>query len=86
MQVNYEDFYGVDAEQVIAMIEKLRRGDPLISTRDQVVRSSKEIARETATAGLRSGTAGDQVQETFGGESMLGQEGPGFRPKEPGGR
>ena len=87
MQVNYEDFYRIDVEQVVLMVEKLRRGDPVISTRDQVVRTSKEIARETAITGLRSpGTAGDQVEETFGGESMLGEEGPGFRPKEQGGR
>ena len=87
MQVNYEDFYRVSPEQVILLVEKLRRGDTVFSSRDQIVRTSKEIARETATAGLRSpGTAGDQVEDTFGGESMKGESGPGFRPKEPGGR
>jgi NADH-quinone oxidoreductase subunit E len=87
MQINYEDFYRIDPEQVVMLVEKLRRGDPVFSTRREIVRTSKEIARETATAGLRSpGTAGDQVQDTFGGESMKGEEGPGFRPKELGGR
>lgn len=87
MQVNYEDFYEIDAEQVVVVAEKLRRGDPVLSTRGQTVRTSKEIALETATAGLRSpGTAGDQVESTFGGESTLGDAGPGFRPKEPGGQ
>ena len=86
LQVNYEDFYRVDAEQVVRLVEKLRRGDEVHSSRGQRVRTSKQIAFETATVGLRSGSAGDQAQETFGGESMLGHEGPGFRPKEPGGR
>ena len=87
MQVNYEDFYRVDPEQIVLLVEKLRRGDDVLSTRGQAVRTSKEISYETATTGLRSpGTAGDQVEETFGGESMIGEEGPGFRPKELGGR
>ena len=87
LQVNYEDFYRVDTAQAVLLIEKLRRGDPVLSTRGQAVRTSKEIAYETATAGLRTpGSAGDRVEETFGGESMKGQDGPGFRPKEPGGR
>ena len=86
IQVNYEDFYRVDAEQAVLLAEKLRRDDPVWSSRGQHVRTSKEIAHETATTGLRSGSAGDRVHDTFGGESMLGQEAPGFRPKEPGGK
>ncbi len=86
LQVNYEDFYRMDAEQIVLLVERLRRGEDVQSSRGQPVRTSKQIAFETATVGLRSGSAGDQVRETFGGESMLGHEGPGFRPKEPGGR
>ena len=86
IQINYEDFLRVAPDTVVQFVEKLRRGDEVRSSRGDVVKTSKEISYETATAGLRSpGTAGDHVQETFGGESMLGQEGPGFRPKEPGG-
>ena len=86
LQINYEDFYRVDTEQVLLLVERLRRGEEVHSSRGQRVRTSKQIALETATVGLRSGGAGEQVQETFGGESMLGHEGPGFRPKEAGGR
>ena len=86
LQVNYEDFYRVDAEQATLLVEKLRRGDTVYSSRGEAVRTSKEIAYETATTGLRAGSAGEHVLDTFGGESMLGQEAPGFRPKEPGGR
>ena len=86
LQVNYEDFYRVDQEQATLLVEKLRRGDTLYSSRGERVRTSKEIAYETATTGLRGGSAGEHVLDTFGGESMLGQEAPGFRPKELGGR
>ena len=86
LQVNYEDFYRVDEEQASLLVEKLRRGDTVYSTRGERVRTSKEIAYETATTGLHGGSAGEHVLDTFGGESMLGQEAPGFRPKEPGGR
>ncbi|MDQ4143817.1 MAG: NAD(P)H-dependent oxidoreductase subunit E [Actinomycetota bacterium] len=85
LQVNYEDFYDMDVEKVILLVEKLRRGDPVLSSRGQVVRTHTEISRETATVGLRGGSAGEQVEATFGGESHKGQDGPGFRPKEPGG-
>jgi NADH-quinone oxidoreductase subunit E len=94
IQINYEDFYKVAPETAVELVEKLRRGDQVRSVRGEPVRTAREVAYETATVGLDTpGTAGDQVQETFGGESMLGHEGPGFRPKEygddagdPGGR
>jgi NADH:ubiquinone oxidoreductase subunit E len=86
LQINYEDFYRVAPDVAVQLVEKLRRGDEVRSVRGEPVKTSKEISYETATVGLRSpGTAGDHVQETFGGESMLGHEGAGFRPKEPGG-
>ena len=87
MQVNYEDFYDVDSDAAIQIVERLRRGDEVTSVRGERVKTSKEISFETATVGLRSpGTAGDSVQPTFGGESMRSESGPAFRPKEPGGR
>lgn len=86
IQINYEDFYKVAPDVAVQLVEKLRRGDEVRSVRGEPVKTAKEISYETATVGLRSpGTAGDHVQDTFGGESMLGHEGPGFRPKEPGG-
>lgn len=86
IQINYEDFLRVAPDTAVQLVEKLHRGDEVRSARGEAVKTSKEISYETATTGLRSpGTAGDQVQETFGGESMLGHEGPGYRPKEFGG-
>ncbi|MDQ3954268.1 MAG: NAD(P)H-dependent oxidoreductase subunit E [Actinomycetota bacterium] len=86
MQINYEDFYRVASDDVIRMVETLRRGDTVTSVRGEAVGTFKDCSYQIATVGLRSpGTAGDSVEETFGGESMLGQEGPGFRPKEEGG-
>ena len=86
MQINYEDFYKVATDDVIGMVESLRRGDEVTSVRGEAVDTFKGSSYQIATVGLRSpGTAGDSVEEDFGGESMLGQEGPGFRPKEEGG-
>jgi NADH-quinone oxidoreductase subunit E len=88
LQINYEDFYKVDPSQFIIELEKLRRGDEVRSVRGEPVLTSKEIAREIATIGLRSpGTAGDIYEPaTYGGEGLAGEEGPGFRPKEEGGK
>lgn len=87
LQINYEDFYNVNPEEILVEIEKLRRGDEVTSYRGQRVLTSKEIAREIATIGLRSpGTAGDTYEpQTLGGEGFAGQPGPGIRPKEEGG-
>jgi NADH-quinone oxidoreductase subunit E len=88
LQVNYEDFYNVDPTEFVHELEKLRRGDDVFGFRGSRVLTSKEIAREIATIGLHSpGTAGEVYEPTtYGGEGFLGEEGPGFRPKEPGGQ
>jgi NADH-quinone oxidoreductase subunit E len=88
LQINYEDFYNVDPNELIIEIEKLRRGDDVFNARGQRVLTAKQIAREIATTGLRSpGTAGDVYEpSTYGGEDFLGEAGPGFRPKETGGK
>jgi NADH-quinone oxidoreductase subunit E len=88
LQINYEDFYNVDPDELIIEIEKLRSGDEVLGFRGQRVLTAKEIAREIATIGLQSpGTAGDVYEpSTFGGEGFLGEPGPGFRPKEVGGK
>jgi NADH-quinone oxidoreductase subunit E len=85
MQVNYEDFYKMGSDDVVAIVDKLSRGDEVRSVRGEKVKTSKEISLETATAGLRvPGTAGDTVQRTIGGESPRPDTAPGHRPKEPG--
>ncbi len=86
IQINYEDFYRVGADDVVAMIDRLRSGETVTSVRGEPVKTSKEISYETATAGLRvPGTAGDTVERTIGGESPPIDTAPGFRPKEEGG-
>jgi hypothetical protein len=85
MQINYEDFYGVSPESVVALVDKLDRGEEVTSVRGETVKTHKEISYEIATAGLRlPGTAGDQDQRTIGGESPRADTAPGFRPKAPG--
>jgi NADH-quinone oxidoreductase subunit E len=88
LQINYEDFYNVDPNEIIMEIEKLSRGDDVLSVRGERVLTAKEIAREIATVGLRSpGTAGDIYEPaTYGGEGFIGEPGPGSRPKEEGGK
>lgn len=85
MQINYEDFYRVTPESAAELVGKLAAGDEVRSFRGEPVRTANEIARETATAGLRvPGTAGDQSQRTIGGESPRADTAPGVRPKERG--
>jgi NADH-quinone oxidoreductase subunit E len=88
LQINYEDFYNVNPDEFAMELERLRRGDEVKSVRGERVMTSKEIAREIATVGLRGpGTAGDIYEPvTYGGEGLVGHEGPGSRPKEEGGK
>jgi NADH-quinone oxidoreductase subunit E len=82
MQVNYEDFYEVTPEGASALVDKLERGDEVRSVRGEPVKTSTEIARETAIAGVvLPGTAGDDVGRTVGGESQPGDFSPGHRPR-----
>jgi NADH-quinone oxidoreductase subunit E len=83
MQVNYEDFYAVAPEDAIAIVEQLRRGDDVQSVRSQPVKTHKEIAFETATAGLREPQRREHAR-LIGGESPRHDTAPGFRPKQPG--
>lgn len=85
LQINYEDFYNVTPDDARALIDRLEEGRETTSFRGQKVKSSKEIAREIATSGLRvPGTAGDQQERTIGGESPRADTAPGIRPKEKG--
>jgi len=85
LQINYEDFYNVSPDDARALIDRLEEGRETTSFRGQKVMSSKEIAREIATSGLRvPGSAGEQEERTIGGESPRADTAPGIRPKEKG--
>jgi NADH-quinone oxidoreductase subunit E len=79
MQINYEDFYKVSPEEAVELVEKLERGDEVRSVRDQVVKTSKEIAHETATAGVRRLATEMESLRTIGGETPREDTKPGFR-------
>jgi NADH-quinone oxidoreductase subunit E len=82
MQINYEDFYKVTPDEVIELIGRLRDGEEVRSVRGEVVKTSTEIARETALAGVRRESE-DLVHaaRTVGGESQPTDMAPGFRPR-----
>ena len=85
IQVNYEDFYGLTPEAAVELIDKIERGDEVRSVRGQVVKTSKEISRETACAGLQLPQTGVmESMRTIGGETPRSDIAPGFRPAEKG--
>lgn len=82
MQVNYEDFYGVTPESAVDIVDRLERGEDVRSVRGETVRTSREIALETATAGARlPGGPSDHTARTVGGESPIPDMAPDARPK-----
>jgi NADH-quinone oxidoreductase subunit E len=80
IQVNYEDFYRVTPEAAVEIVNRLARGEEVLSVRGQPVRTHKEISAETATAGLVSPDATEHAR-TVGGESPRRDTAPGTRPK-----
>ena len=84
IQINYEDFYGVTPESAVELVDKLERGEELRSVRGQPVKSSREISRETATAGVRSMAGAMEEMRTIGGETPRADIAPGHRPPEKG--
>jgi NADH-quinone oxidoreductase subunit E len=86
MQINYEDFYKVTPDDVVDLIETLMNGEEVVSVRGERVKTHKEIARETALAGVRdNGHAHADTQRTVGGESPPKDFSPGVRPPVTGG-
>lgn len=81
LQVNYEDFYKITPEEAIEIVDKLARGEVVVSVRGEPVKTSKETSHETATAGLRRSETEMEEMPTMGGESFKLGEGPGVRPK-----
>jgi NADH-quinone oxidoreductase subunit E len=84
LQINYEDFYSVDRDEVVSIIESLRRGDAVHSARGERIKTAKEVSYETATAGVDIPTGPAETSRTIGGESPRVDTAPGFRPKERG--
>lgn len=81
MQVNYEDFYRMTPVEAILVVDRLERGEIVLGFRGEVVKTARDISRETATAGLRvPGSAGDHTARTIGGEVPRPDTAPGFRP------
>jgi NADH-quinone oxidoreductase subunit E len=84
IQINYEDFYGVTPESAVELVDKLERGEELQSVRGGTVKSSREISRETANAGVRSFAGEIEEMRTIGGETPRADIAPGHRPPEKG--
>jgi NADH-quinone oxidoreductase subunit E len=84
LQVNYEDFYRLSADDAVKLVDDLAAGAEVRSVQGEPVKSSKEIAYETALAGLAHPHGDDEPARTVGGESMPADMAPGFRPKEKG--
>ena len=81
MQINYEDFYNVTPETASDIVDKLERGEEVRSVRDEVLKDSRSISRETACAGLQLPHGDVESMRTIGGESPRADTAPGFRPK-----
>ena len=85
MQINYEDFYKVTPEEIVALIDSLASGKAVTSVAGDPVKSSKAIAYETAAAGLGLPVAtATSAGRLVGGESLPADFAPGHRPKVPG--
>ncbi len=84
MQINYEDFYKVTPEEIVALIDSLAAGKEVTSVAGDPVKSSKAIAYEAASTGLRSQATGMTAERLVGGESPPADFAPGHRPKVPG--
>lgn len=87
IQINYEDFYKVTPESAVELVDKLSRDEELRSVRGETVRSSKEISKEVACAGLQLPSHGEMEDlRTIGGETPRADTAPGHRPPEKGHR
>lgn len=80
LQINYEDFYKVSPDAAVEMIDRLARGEEVVSTSGQTVKTAREISFETATAGLRKTAVPLGAARTIGGEAPPADIAPGFRP------
>jgi NADH-quinone oxidoreductase subunit E len=81
LQVNYEDFYEVTPTSAVELVDRLERDEEVVSHRGGVVKSSREVSREIAVAGLRKAVGEMESARTIGGETPRADTAPGFRPK-----
>ena len=81
MQINYEDFYDMTPESAADLIDRIERGEEVRSSRGEVIKTAKEVSRETACAGLQLPHGEVESMRTIGGESPRADTAPGFRPK-----
>jgi len=84
LQINYEDFYKKDPEAAIELIDRISRGEEVVSERGEPVKTSREISLEVARAGLHLPQGEVENLRTIGGETPRADTAPGFRPKEKG--
>jgi NADH-quinone oxidoreductase subunit E len=87
LQINYEDFYKVSPQEAVELVDLLQKGEPVTSVAGAAVKTSKEIARETAMTGTRLPTerAGTGSEVPAGGETGTAQVAEGHRPPVRGG-
>ena len=87
LQINYEDFYKVSPQEAVDLVDLLEKGEPVTSVAGAAVKTSKEIARETALTGTRlpsdRGAMGSEMPA--GGETGTAQVAEGHRPPVRGG-
>ena len=87
LQINYEDFYKVSPQEAVDLVDLLEKGEPVTSVAGAAVKTSKEIARETALPGTRlpsdRGAMGSEMPA--GGETGTAQVAEGHRPPVRGG-
>jgi NADH-quinone oxidoreductase subunit E len=87
LQINYEDFYKVSPQEAVHLVDRLEKGNPVTSVAGAGVKTSKEIARETALTGTRlpSDRAAMGSEMPAGGETGTAQVAEGHRPPVRGG-
>ena len=87
LQINYEDFYKVSPQEAVELVDLLEKGEPVTSVAGAAVKTSKEIARETALTGTRLPTERARMGSEMpaGGETGTAQVAEGHRPPVRGG-
>ena len=87
LQINYEDFYKVSPQEAVELVDLLEKGEPVTSVAGATVKTSKEIARETALTGTRLPSDRDAMGSEMpaGGETGTAQVAEGHRPPVRGG-
>ena len=81
MQINYEDFYKISGGSARKLVDQIVRGDEVRSVRGELVKTSKEISRETGLAGVKHPVGDMTPMRTIGGETPRADTAPGTRPK-----